>query len=202
MKTLPANKCQRSSMVSNVNWGMASRSILFSTWKNSVRLRRRTGPARRWLEANVIDRLSLGHLRLLGGSGLRSCPLKFLARIGLTDLSAGGPPDNPGAEFEQIAAISSKAFSKLNEGGILVHCVGGRGRTGTIIGAILRHCGYSAAEVIDFLDAAYRAAGRPGWPESSWQSQVVERVRHARESSQSAFFNCKLLPVRGFDRVT
>jgi hypothetical protein len=32
-------------------------------------------------------------------------------------------------------------------------------------------------EVIDFLDAAYRAAGRPGWPESSWQSQVVERIK-------------------------
>jgi Tyrosine phosphatase family len=77
-------------------------------------------------------------------------PLKFLARIGLTDLSAKGQPDNPGAEFEQIAAIASQAFSKLNEGGILVHCAGGRGRTGTILGAILRHCGYSAAEVINF----------------------------------------------------
>lgn len=32
------------------------------------------------------------------------------------------------------------------------------GPTGTILGAILRHCGYGAAEVIDFLDAAYREA--------------------------------------------
>jgi Tyrosine phosphatase family len=103
-------------------------------------------------------------------------PLKFLARIRLTDLSDGGSPDNARAEFEQIAAVASQAFSKLKEGGILVHCVGGRGRTGTIIGAILRHCGYGAAEVIDFLDAAYRDAGRPGWPESPWQAQVVERV--------------------------
>jgi hypothetical protein len=31
--------------------------------------------------------------------------------------------------------------------------------------------------VIDFLDAAYRDAGRPGWPESPWQSQVIERVK-------------------------
>jgi Tyrosine phosphatase family len=104
-------------------------------------------------------------------------PLKFLARIGLTDLSAGGQPDNHRAEFKQIEAIASQAFSKLNEGGILVHCEGGRGRTGTIIGAILRRCGYGAAEVIDFLDGAYRDAGRPrGWPESPWQSQVVERT--------------------------
>ena len=88
-------------------------------------------------------------------------PLKFLARIGLTDLSAKGQPDNPSAEFEQIAAVASQAFSKLNEGGVLVHCEGGRGRTGTIIGAILRHCGCGAAEVIDFLNGAYRDAGRP-----------------------------------------
>jgi protein-tyrosine phosphatase len=81
-------------------------------------------------------------------------------------------------EFEQVAAIASQAFLELNEGGILVHCEGGRGRTGTIIGAILRHCGYGAIEVIDFLNAAYRDAGRPrGWPESPWQAQVIERVK-------------------------
>jgi hypothetical protein len=108
-------------------------------------------------------------------------PLRFPARIGLSDLSAKVQPDNPGAEFEQIAAIVSNAFSKLKEGGILVHCVGGRGRSGAIIGAILRHCGYSATEVIDFLDAAYRDAGREqGWPESPWQSQVIERVSVGR----------------------
>ena len=52
-------------------------------------------------------------------------PLKFLARIRLMDLSDGGSPENVRAEFEQIAAIASLAFSKLNEGGILVHCEGG-----------------------------------------------------------------------------
>jgi hypothetical protein len=64
--------------------------------------------------------------------GYDSFPLKFLARIGLTDLSRKVQPDNPGAEFEQIAAIASKAFSKLNEDGILVHCAeegGGPGRS-------------------------------------------------------------------------
>jgi hypothetical protein len=105
-------------------------------------------------------------------------PLKFLTSTDLTDLSRKGQPDDPAAEFEQIAAIASQAFLKLNEGGILVHCAGGRGRTGTIIGAILRHCGYGGAEVICFLDSAYRDAGRPGgWPESPWQSQVVERIK-------------------------
>jgi protein-tyrosine phosphatase len=65
----------------------------------------------------------------------------------------------------------------LEEGGILVHCMGGRGRTGTIIGAILRHRGYGSAEIIDFLDAAYCRAGRPGWPESPWQSQVIRQLQ-------------------------
>jgi protein-tyrosine phosphatase len=75
---------------------------------------------------------------------------------------------------------------KLNEGGILVHCEGGRGRSGTIIGAILRHCGYGAAEVIDFLDAAYVAARRPGWPEKPWQSQVVERIKGTGQAHPDA----------------
>jgi hypothetical protein len=105
-------------------------------------------------------------------------PLKFLARIRLMDLSDGGQPDNARAEFERIEGIASKAFSKLKEGGILIHCEGGRGRTGTIVGAILRRCGYGAAEVVHFLDGAYVAAGKlKGWPESPWQSQVIERIK-------------------------
>jgi protein-tyrosine phosphatase len=87
-------------------------------------------------------------------------------------------PITPVQSLNRLGVIASKAFSKLKEGGILIHCEGGRGRTGTIIGAILRHCGYGAAEVINFLDAAYRAAGKlKGWPESPWQSQVVERIK-------------------------
>jgi hypothetical protein len=104
-------------------------------------------------------------------------PLEFLARIRLMDLSGGGQPEDASAEFEQIAAIASKALLKMSEGGILVHCEGGRGRTGTIIGAILRHCGYDAAEVVEFLDSAYRDSGRPAWPESPWQSHVIERIK-------------------------
>jgi hypothetical protein len=34
--------------------------------------------------------------------GYNPFPLKFLARIGLTDLSERGQPDNPGEELEQI----------------------------------------------------------------------------------------------------
>jgi hypothetical protein len=87
-------------------------------------------------------------------------------------------PLTPRPNSKRFAAIASNACSKLEEGGILVHCMGGRGRTGTIIGAILRHRGYDSAEIIDFLDAAYRRAGKPaGWPESPWQSQVIRRLQ-------------------------
>jgi hypothetical protein len=130
------------------------------------------------LEANVIRWFSVGYCACSEDPGYYPFPLKFLARIGLTDLSDGGPPDNACAEFEQLAVMASQAYSKLNEWHF-DHCVGGRGRTGTILGAILRRFGYAAAEVVEFLDAAYRDAGRPGWPESPWQSHVIDRIKPA-----------------------
>jgi protein tyrosine/serine phosphatase len=104
--------------------------------------------------------------------GYHPFPLDFLERIELTDLYSGGEPPDPDQELEHIAAIALKAYSKLDEGGVLVHCQGGRGRTGTIIGSILRRCGYDSAKIIHFLDTTYVEAGRPGWPESPWQAQV------------------------------
>jgi len=55
-----------------------------------------------------------------------------------------------------------------------VHCVGGTGRTGTVLAGALRVLGRSADDAI----AAVRGH-RPGWPESAWQEQVV---RHPRGS--------------------
>ncbi len=56
----------------------------------------------------------------------------------------------------------------------MVHCHGGTGRTGTVLGCVLRELGVQAAEVIDFLDRVHKARGKPGWPESSWQRELVE----------------------------
>ena len=98
-------------------------------------------------------------------------------KIELVDLCEIELPHDPSAEFDRIAAIASTGYAKLKEGGVLVHCAGGRGRTGTIIGAILRHCGHGPAEIIDFLDAAYCKAKNSGWPESPWQAQVVSRIQ-------------------------
>jgi hypothetical protein len=87
-------------------------------------------------------------------------PLEFLQSLELEDLSGGKLSSNRAAEFEKIAEIAAKAYSKLKEGGILIDCAGGRGRTGTIIGAMLLHCGYGPEEIIDFLDTTYKGAGR------------------------------------------
>ncbi|WP_394298404.1 phosphatase domain-containing protein [Methanosarcina mazei] len=35
---------------------------------------------------------------------------------------------------------------------MVVHCMGGIGRTGTVLGCVLRDLGFSAGEVLDYLD--------------------------------------------------
>lgn len=109
--------------------------------------------------------------------GYDPSPLDFLEKIELTDLSERDQPQNPEKEFEQISAVAFKTFSKLNDGGVLVHCQGGRGRTGTIIGSILRHFGYDSGYIVRFLNSTYREIGKPGWPESPWHASVIERVQ-------------------------
>jgi protein-tyrosine phosphatase len=59
--------------------------------------------------------------------------------------------------------------------GIVVHCVGGIGRTGTVIGCVLRDLGFSADEVIDYLDRINKSRGFRGWPETEWQAEMVRR---------------------------
>ena len=54
--------------------------------------------------------------------------------------------------------------------GVAVHCMGGRGRTGTVIGVALVTLGHDPDAVIAHLDRVARARGRRGWPESPWQS--------------------------------
>jgi protein-tyrosine phosphatase len=59
--------------------------------------------------------------------------------------------------------------------GIVVHCVGGIGRTGTVIGCVLRDLGFSADEVINYLDDLNKERGFGGWPETEWQEEMIRR---------------------------
>ncbi|MEK6324198.1 MAG: tyrosine-protein phosphatase [Acidobacteriota bacterium] len=101
-------------------------------------------------------------------------PLTMAFSEYLEDLVSGGPPRNEAQEREKIKKAVTATLSILRSGeSVVVHCVGGRGRTGTVLGCTLRDLGFEAHEAIAFLDRVHKARGKPGWPESPWQSSLV-----------------------------
>lgn len=102
-------------------------------------------------------------------------PLNPLHAVGLTDLYGGLMPAEPAIEQQKIRAAAALASACLARGeGVIVHCAGGTGRTGTVIGCVLRDLGFSAAETLAYLNRLHQSRGRAGWPESGWQAKVVE----------------------------
>jgi hypothetical protein len=92
----------------------------------------------------------------------------------LEDLVGGGPPNNEAQEREKINDAVTTTLGILRSGeGVVVQCVGGRGRTGTVLACTLRELGFEAHEAIAFLDRVHKGRGKPGWPESLWQSSLV-----------------------------
>lgn len=89
--------------------------------------------------------------------------------VTLTDLDGGFVPDDPDAEAERVWAAARIAADAVERGtGVVVHCVGGTGRTGTVVACALRLLGRSADEAVATVQAH-----RPKWPESPWQEQLV-----------------------------
>jgi atypical dual specificity phosphatase len=89
--------------------------------------------------------------------------------VTLTDLYGGALPDDPEAEAERVwEAARIAAVAVVRSTGVVVHCVGGTGRTGTVAACALRLLGRSADEAIATVQEH-----RPEWPESPWQEQVV-----------------------------
>jgi hypothetical protein len=89
--------------------------------------------------------------------------------IGLEDLYGGRLPIEPAAERERVLEAARLAAEWVAEGeGVVVHCLGGTGRTGTVLACALRNLGLGA-------DDAIRAVRdhRPGWPESPWHEHLV-----------------------------
>jgi Swiss Army Knife protein, DSP-PTPase phosphatase domain len=89
--------------------------------------------------------------------------------VALTDLYNGALPDDPDAERGRVWEAARVVADAVESGtGVVVHCVGGTGRTGTVVACALRLLGRSADEAMATVQAQ-----RPKWPESPWQEQLV-----------------------------
>lgn len=128
---------------------------------------------------SALADLGLRHVVNLAAHGpaYDPAPLTVAHATPLEDLYGGLAPERPEVEegLIQTAAQTVVGLLRLREG-VLVHCMGGTGRTGTVIGCALRLLGVSTGEVLAYLDALHQARGKTGWPESPWQAEVVERV--------------------------
>lgn len=100
-------------------------------------------------------------------------PLAITA-IALQDLYTGVVPDDPDAERMKIRRAATVVVDSLSAGeGVAVHCRGGRGRAGTVLGCALVMLGHEPDAVVTYLDRIHTIRGKGGWPESAWQADTV-----------------------------
>ena len=106
--------------------------------------------------------------------GYNAQPLRIVFSQQLQDLVDGAPPNDAATETALIkGAVETTLASLLARRGVVIHCMGGRGRTGTVLGCVLRELGFGGQEVVSYLNDVHKARGKPGWPESQWQGSLV-----------------------------
>jgi protein tyrosine phosphatase len=100
----------------------------------------------------------------------------------LQDLYGGGQPVDAKRDRANVRAAADLVVAELGAGtSVLVHCLGGRGRTGTVLGVAMVRLGLSPQTVETWLEQVHRLRGRDGWPESDWQRrQLTEATRDRR----------------------
>jgi protein-tyrosine phosphatase len=102
-------------------------------------------------------------------------PLTTACCVELEDLASGGIPANPGSERRRINEAARKVSGEPSDGrGVVVHCLGGIGRTGTVLAATLVHLGLEPAAAIEHV-IALNAARCCDWPESKWHLTAVQQ---------------------------
>jgi hypothetical protein len=127
----------------------------------------------------LLNENGIGHVVCLSSAEPAYDPAPCtVTAVRLQDLVSGGDPNDPERERSLIEAAAADVVEHLARGvGVAVHCMGGRGRTGTVVGVALVTLGHDPDETVAHLDRLARARGRRGWPESAWQSGVVRSVR-------------------------
>jgi hypothetical protein len=120
------------------------------------------------LDWGALHRLGFRHVVRLHPADYDPAPLTA-HDLALEDLHGGLTPRDPAAEARRVWEAARLTSELVSHGeGVVIHCLGGIGRTGTVVACALRLLGRSEDEAI----ASVRAH-RPRWPESSWQEEVV-----------------------------
>lgn len=111
-------------------------------------------------------------------------PLRLTA-IGLEDLWTARAPSDPVLERERVERAAEAVVESVRSGtGVAVHCRGGRGRAGTVLGVALARLGHDPEAIVGYLHTLHVRRGKGGWPESPWQAETVidlggsPRTRH------------------------
>ncbi len=116
----------------------------------------------------ALHRRGFAHVVRLHPADYDPAPL-IAHDVRLEDLYGGAAPSDAVAEQSRIWEAAEIAAVHVGAGeGVVVHCVGGTGRTGTVLACALRKLGRSADEAIATVQAH-----RPHWPESPWHESVV-----------------------------
>jgi hypothetical protein len=103
-------------------------------------------------------------------------PLRVTA-IGLEDLWTATAPADPVRERQRVHDAASAVVDSITRGdGVVVHCRGGRGRAGTVLGVALVRLGHEPAAIASWFDLLHVRRGKGGWPESPWQAEMLTEL--------------------------
>ena len=116
----------------------------------------------------ALHRRGLGVVIRLHPADYDAAPLRT-EDFPLEDLYDEAVPTHEAAERRRIWEAAALAAQHVTRGeGVVVHCLGGTGRTGTVLACALRRLGRSADQAIAAVQQH-----RPHWPEAAWQEDVV-----------------------------